>query len=378
MTTQTWTKASSSSNKTYTIKLLENGTLTCDCQGWTNKRPGKPRECRHTKDVIGENGWTRVVLYDEFVGIADDAEPVQDAFLGLSADGDLVTAADVVVGATDMSAPFPQLALAMTTDAPTGAAFEAAYPNSMYFLDEKIDGYRCVVVKRGSNVQGWSRPRSSGNGALSTAVPGHVIEQVSKMPDCVLDGELWVPGGHSWDVTSARASNPGALVFVVFDVLEVMGQSTLSETQDNRRTMLELLLAHTDNDAAIRLVPTFEVSWAAVEAICARGGEGAIVKRRTASYRPGGRDARWTKVVQARTATMTVTGFVAGKLGPYSTLALSGPVDVKTVKTLNNEVLADIARAPESFIGRRLVIGYTPRGVKAMHPRFDHWASAEE
>ncbi len=376
MTTQTWTKASSSSNKTYDVKLLENGTLTCTCQGWTNKRPGKPRECRHIKEVITDNGWTRVVLYDEFVGIANDA--VQESFVGLSKDGAVVTAADVAVSTADMSAPFPQLALAMTDNAPTGAAFEAAYPTSMYFLDEKIDGYRCVIVHKDGVVQGWSRPRSGGNGALSTAVPAHVAEQVRKMPNCILDGELWVPGGHSWDVTRARASNPSALTFVAFDVLSVMDQSTLDVPQDGRRTMLELLLKHTDDKTAICLVPTFEVSWAAVEGIFARGGEGAIVKRRTASYRPGGRDARWTKVVQARTVTMTVTGFVAGKLGPYSTLALSGPVDVKTVKTLNNEWIAEIAANPQSFIGRRLVIGYTPRGDKAMHPRADHWACEGE
>lgn len=373
MTPQTWTKASSSSDRKYTVKLLENGTLTCDCQGWTNKRAGKPRECRHIKDVIADNGWTRVVLYDEFVGIADDAAP--DTYVGLAEDGAVVTGD---VAEIDMTAPVPMLALAMTDNAPTGAAFEAAYPAADYFIDEKIDGYRCIIVKRGDSVQGWSRPRAGGNGALPTAVPAHIARQIRMMPDCILDGELWVPGGKSWHVTSARASNPGALVFVAFDVLSVMGQDTMAETQDNRRTMLELLLKHTDDRSAICLVPSFEVSWAAVEGIWARGGEGAIVKARKARYSPGSRDRRWVKVVQVKTVTMTVTGFVAAKLGPYSTIALSGPADIKTVKTLDNHMLAAFAADPASFIGRRVVIQYTPRGEKAMHPRFDHWASEEE
>lgn len=38
---------SSSGTKTYTLRRLEDGTLTCDCPGWTFKRPGKERRCKH-------------------------------------------------------------------------------------------------------------------------------------------------------------------------------------------------------------------------------------------------------------------------------------------------------------------------------------------
>lgn len=374
MTQTEWPYPSSSSDKTYTVRLLDNRTLVCDCRGWLIKRPNKPRECRHIVDVVKTNGWTRVVVADEFIGVESlDATVTPVATPVVQTPTFTITPTEPV----SMAAPFPMLATAMTGDSPTGAAFEAAYGGGEWFLDEKIDGYRCVIVKRGDSIQGWSRPRAGGNGALPTVVPTHIAEQVRRMPDCVLDGELYVPGGNSWDVTSARASNPGALVFIAFDVLECLGNDTKGMTQDNRREVLTALIAHTEGQA-VQLVNSMPVSWAAVDAIWARGGEGCIVKHRAGTYRPGYRSPSWIKVVQARTVTMTVTGFVAGKLGPYSTLALSGPVDIKTVKTLNNEWLNDIAANPASFIGRRIVIGYTPRGDKAMHPRIDHMAGEGE
>ena len=37
--------------KPYIVKVYEDGTMSCDCRGWTNKKVGKPRECTHTKQV---------------------------------------------------------------------------------------------------------------------------------------------------------------------------------------------------------------------------------------------------------------------------------------------------------------------------------------
>lgn len=37
--------------KTYTVKINEYGELSCDCRGWTVKRGGQARNCRHIKAV---------------------------------------------------------------------------------------------------------------------------------------------------------------------------------------------------------------------------------------------------------------------------------------------------------------------------------------
>lgn len=53
---KTWTFPSSSSSKLYTTQLNKVGILSCNCPGWTFKRPGKPRHCKHTQRVERNEG----------------------------------------------------------------------------------------------------------------------------------------------------------------------------------------------------------------------------------------------------------------------------------------------------------------------------------
>lgn len=39
---------------TYVTRIEHDGTLSCNCAGWTIKRPGKERGCKHTKAVAVE------------------------------------------------------------------------------------------------------------------------------------------------------------------------------------------------------------------------------------------------------------------------------------------------------------------------------------
>jgi len=51
---------SSSSSKTYTVKENEDGNLSCDCRGWTMKKPGQERGCKHTREVVAHGAPTPV------------------------------------------------------------------------------------------------------------------------------------------------------------------------------------------------------------------------------------------------------------------------------------------------------------------------------
>src|SRR6266566_4294117 len=42
---------SSSSSAIYTTRINDNGLLSCDCRGWTIKKLGKARMCKHTTEV---------------------------------------------------------------------------------------------------------------------------------------------------------------------------------------------------------------------------------------------------------------------------------------------------------------------------------------
>lgn len=38
----------------HTQILWSDGNITCDCNGWVFKREGKPRECRHVRELYGK------------------------------------------------------------------------------------------------------------------------------------------------------------------------------------------------------------------------------------------------------------------------------------------------------------------------------------
>jgi len=51
---------SSSSSKVYTVKENEKGELSCDCRGWTMKKPGQERGCKHTREIVAHGAPTHV------------------------------------------------------------------------------------------------------------------------------------------------------------------------------------------------------------------------------------------------------------------------------------------------------------------------------
>lgn len=72
-----WLTSSTSGSKSYRTVLWSTGEITCDCPGWTFKRPGKQRGCKHTLHVMsggvvaekikldspGKMLWSKTVIY---------------------------------------------------------------------------------------------------------------------------------------------------------------------------------------------------------------------------------------------------------------------------------------------------------------------------
>lgn len=48
---QVWTFNSSSGSSTYETLQYVDGSTSCNCRGWTIKRAGKERSCKHTRMV---------------------------------------------------------------------------------------------------------------------------------------------------------------------------------------------------------------------------------------------------------------------------------------------------------------------------------------
>jgi len=262
----------------------------------------------------------------------------------------------------------PMLASAMT-----GRRTFDDYLSDDYRLEVKLDGHRIVVHKRGDAVVAFSRR------GIVRALPVAVVRAVRMLPDGIYDGELLAPAGKSWAVTVVATR--AALSLVLFDVVEVLGVSIAARPYAERRAALEMAVAHVVDSVAVQIVPSVPVSREALAAIYAAGGEGAVIKRTTSTYRPGYRTPEWIKVVPARRAVLTIVGYEAGSFGPYATTVLAGDDGVVTkVKTKDTATREAIAADPAHMIGRRLVISYrerTPSG-SFRHPMADHLAGEGE
>jgi hypothetical protein len=95
---KTWKTKSSSGSGSYITQLNSTGLFSCQCKGWTFKRPDKPRECKHIKEIVIREGYQTVVQGDyiflvdkklqaakrQFAGAK--AQTPQDKFLAMVAD----------------------------------------------------------------------------------------------------------------------------------------------------------------------------------------------------------------------------------------------------------------------------------------------------
>ncbi len=433
---RTFPYPSSDGTRMYTATLADDGKLLCNCKGWTMKKLDQPRHCTHTKKVVLELGGT-IEARGEFAYlvtreslIADAAEAVEridpdeleayaaakryprstviaaaraidPATFGPGPDGTHVVTDDRGMGAEHLFVPVkgqtgcatcgyakghhptaaqlvvdkppaPMLASAMVAPV-TGVAFDRQYGTG-WAMEEKLDGHRCVAVVRGRTVRAFSRPRA-GKTALARDLPAHIVTLLQDFPDGVYDGELVAPSGKSWDVVVVGAK----LVFVIFDVIGEEWQGFAYHQRRHR--LLQVLATMRPGQQAVSTVESLVPSWAGVQAIWQRGGEGVILKRLDSTYRPGARSPEWVKVKQVHAATLTIVGYQAGKSGPYSAVELrDDDGHTTTVKTLDNALLREFAANPSAYIGHRVVISYQEKtpGGSYRHGMWDHFAGLGE
>jgi hypothetical protein len=356
MNEQTFTFPSSSGGGTYTARIASDGKLLCNCKGWTMRRGTNARHCKHTKHIAKDR---KTFERGEFVYLAWGPASTPVAL-----------PADPVAPANHrpmLASPMPER---LEWD-----AFDARFASG-WALEEKLDGHRVIVrvAGHGTEVSAFSRPAPN-KPALTRALPPAMVEQFGTLGDGEYDGELVAPSGKAWDVVVKGAH----LVFVAFDMLECKGRNVMPLSYEDRRSVLldqlRPLLAH-PKQLSISTVLSLQPTWKEVQAIWARGGEGAILKRLASPYQPGYRSPDWLKVKPEYTARLVIVGFEPGKSGPYSAIRLRDGGGIETtVKTLGNQLLRDITAAPDTFLGREVAITYqerTPAGLYR-HGRFDHF-----
>lgn len=269
----------------------------------------------------------------------------------------------------------PMLASKMKDDYPS------MFLPGRWAAEEKFDGIRLVADIAKGITEPWSRD------GIIHPLPVHIIEALSRFPDCIVDGEIYVPGERCYGAT--RISSSPRMIYQIFDVIRLdAGVTNYGNVNgydyDSRRDLLTRYLAPLCNDH-VRISPSENVdTWERVielrDEVWARDGEGLILKRRKSFYEIDKRSANWVKIKKKERATMTIIGFEASRgkkqnRGPYAMVTLRGDDgSYAQVKTKNDaecrKFEAEAPKYPAGFmeqppvhpaIGRRLDIEYQER-----------------
>ncbi len=192
-----------------------------------------------------------------------------------------------------------------------------------FLFEPKWDGFRAIVFRGASDVFIQSRDLK----ALDRYFPELHDALLGQLPKgCVIDGEIVIATtqGLDFDALQLRlhpaASRVAKLAqetpasFVAFDLLAANGRSRMAASQEERRALLEKMLA--DAAPPLYLTPMTRdrgVATQWLEQFEGAGLDGVIAKPAALTYQPGKR--AMIKVKHARTADCVVAGFRWHKTG---------------------------------------------------------------
>jgi ATP-dependent DNA ligase len=206
----------------------------------------------------------------------------------------------------------------MTPIAPMEALLAEALPDGPgWQYEPKWDGFRCIAVRSGGDVELWSK---SGKPLARYFPEVAAMFARLKAREFILDGELLIVtgGAVSFDALQMRlhpaesrirklsAETPA--MFMAFDCLAIGKKLLGSQPLSERRASLEKLLA-AEKETDLQLSPATTDRDRAIGWLERTGGalDGVIAKRLDLPYRPGER--AMVKVKQRRTADCVVGGF---------------------------------------------------------------------
>ena len=204
----------------------------------------------------------------------------------------------------------------------------------------KFDGYRCVAVKRGSEVTLFSRHKK----VLNRRFPGVVEAFASLEGDFVLDGELVAldsQGRPSFQLLQNSLSQEIPIYCYAFDLLNKKGDTLVNSPLSGRREMLEKLLPAPKDP--LRLSPLLQApSGEILEAVRKLGLEGVVGKRTDSIYEPGERSGAWIKLRANMEQEFVIGGYIPGARG----------FDVLLVGVYENKELKFVAKVKNGFVPR--------------------------
>jgi bifunctional non-homologous end joining protein LigD len=188
-----------------------------------------------------------------------------------------------------------------------------------WLYEIKLDGYRCLAVKRQKKASLYSRNRKS----FDKTFPEIVQALAPLESGTVLDGEVVAldsEGRPSFNALQDRRASAANIFYYVFDVPVYRGKNLFGVALEERRRLLESIA--TRLAAPVRLSQIF--TGATNDLISAARNlrlEGLVAKRKDSNYEPGRRSGAWIKYRINQGQEFVVGGYIPGADGFQSLLA---------------------------------------------------------
>ena len=176
-----------------------------------------------------------------------------------------------------------------------------------WLFEVKWDGYRGIATVVDGAVSIQSRSAKSD---LTEQFP-EIAKELASFPNGVYDGELVVLDTNG-DSSFERMDQKGGASYVVFDLLELLGDDLRGRPLTERRELLEAAVAST-SARRVTVSPAFDDGEALLAEVQKRGGEGVVAKRRASKYQEGSRGGDWVKVKIRSEQEFAVLGWLPGE-----------------------------------------------------------------
>ncbi len=202
------------------------------------------------------------------------------------------------------------------------AAADGPFNDPAFLFEPKLDGYRCLALRRDGKVRLLSR-RGLDQSAQFPEVVAALQEQI--LDDFVLDGEIiaYDQSGKAsfhalqtrgqlkseYEVRAALKATP--CVFYAFDLLHLGGMNLRGADYVTRKRWLgQCVLPSTH----LQMLPATRAEGEHFYAAALDAGfEGVITKRGDSRYEAGVRSPAWLKVKATQTGDFLICGYTVGK-----------------------------------------------------------------
>jgi bifunctional non-homologous end joining protein LigD len=165
-----------------------------------------------------------------------------------------------------------------------------------WLYEIKWDGLRGIATIKDGQVSLQSR---SGKSDLTERFP-YIVEELSDLKDCVLDGEIAAMNLDGDDTTR----------FIAFDIISEDGFDVKGLPLEARRTILD---ATVEDGLYVCVSPAFDDSEALLKIVVAAGLEGVVSKKWDSKYAEGARNDNWLKYKVRLDQEFIVLGYTPGE-----------------------------------------------------------------